>query len=134
MFGIPRTVIDRLKETYPKGARVELIKMQDPYRNLAPGEQGTVTGVDDIGTIHVNWDCGSCLGIAYGEDTCKSLVPDFTKRVRDGILAVRDTGLTNMFDSKAVQKIASDLGYFETVIFIEDHRKEYARFIMEGRV
>ena len=134
MFGIPDAVIKSLKEAYPIGARVELIKMQDPYRNLAPGEQGTVTGVDDVGTIHVNWDCGSCLGIAYGEDTCKSLVPDFTKRVRDGILAVRDTGLTNMFDSKAVQKIASDLGYFETVIFIEDHRKEYTRFIMEGRV
>lgn len=133
-FGIPDEAIAKLKEAYPKGARVELITMKDPYRKLASGEQGTVTGVDDIGTIHVNWDCGSSLGIAYGEDTCRSLVPDFTKKVRDGILAVRDTGLTNMFDSKAVQKIASDLGYFETVIFIEEHKKEYSRFIMEGRV
>ena len=134
MFGIPATVINSLKEAYPAGARVELIDMQDPYGNLTSGELGTVSGVDDIGTIHVDWDNGSSLGVAYGEDSCKSLVPDFTKKVRDGILAVRDTGLTNMFDSKAVQKIASDLGYFETVIFIEEHKKEYSRFIMEGHV
>jgi len=25
------------------------------------------------GTIHVRWDCGSGLGIAYGEDSCRKL-------------------------------------------------------------
>ena len=48
--------------------------MQDEYTKLTAGEKGTVIGVDDIGTIHVNWDCGSCLGIAYGEDLCKKVV------------------------------------------------------------
>lgn len=134
MFGIPDTVIANLKEKYPEGARVELISMEDPYRDLPPGEQGTVTGVDDIGTIHVKWDCGSCLGIAYGEDQAKSLVPDFTKKVRDGILAVRKTGKTNMFDAAAVQRIAYEMELFETVTFIEDHPKEYGRFILEGHV
>ena len=32
--------------------------------------------VDDIGTIHVDWDCGSGLGIAYGEDVCKKVVEE----------------------------------------------------------
>ena len=73
MFGIPDAVIKRLKEEYPAGTRVELIEMQDEDRKLSPGELGTVIGVDDIGTIHVNWDCGSSLGIAYGEDHCKKL-------------------------------------------------------------
>ena len=29
--------------------------------------------MDDAGTIHVRWDCGSGLGIAYGEDSCRKL-------------------------------------------------------------
>lgn len=74
MFGISRDTVERIRREYPVGTRVELISMQDEYTKLAAGEKGTVIGVDDIGTIHVNWDCGSCLGIAYGEDLCKKVV------------------------------------------------------------
>lgn len=73
-FGVKQSIIERLRKEYPKGTRVELIKMNDPYGNLEKGEQGTVVGVDDIGTIHVNWDCGSSLGIVYGEDCCKKII------------------------------------------------------------
>lgn len=73
MFGISSTVIERLKREYPAGTRVELVSMNDAYCRLKSGEQGTVIGVDDIGTIHVSWDCGSSLGIAYGEDECRKL-------------------------------------------------------------
>ena len=38
---------------------------------LPIGSEGTVTGVDDIGTIHVKWDCGSSLGVVYPEDKCE---------------------------------------------------------------
>lgn len=58
---------------YPSGCRVELVSMDDPYTKLEPGDQGTVKFVDDIGTIFVNWDCGSGLGIAYGEDVCRKV-------------------------------------------------------------
>ena len=34
---------------------------------------GSTVRVDDAGTIHVRWDCGSGLGIAYGEDSCRKL-------------------------------------------------------------
>ena len=74
MFGISRDTVERIRREYPVGTRVELISMQDEYTKLAAGGKGTVIGVDDIGTIHVNWDCGSCLGIAYGEDLCKKVV------------------------------------------------------------
>ena len=50
-----------------------MVRMEDEYSRLKPGDKGTVTGVDDIGTIHVNWDCGSGLGIAYGEDSCRKI-------------------------------------------------------------
>lgn len=55
-----------------------------------------------------------------------------TEKVRDQILAIRDTGLTNMFDVNAVQKLAYDRGFYELVIWLEDHRKEYVRFVMYG--
>ena len=73
MFRAPKHVVERLKAEYPAGTRVELVRMEDEYSRLKPGDRGTVTGVDDIGTIHVFWDCGSGLGIAYGEDQCRKV-------------------------------------------------------------
>ena len=58
---------------YPVGTRVELIEMDDPYSKLKAGEQGTVSFVDAIGTIHVNWDCGSSLGLIPGVDEFKKI-------------------------------------------------------------
>lgn len=60
-----------IREQYPVGSRVRLVRMHDPYmRKLAEGALGTVQYVDDIGTIHVDWDCGSSLGVVLGEDSC----------------------------------------------------------------
>ena len=52
-----------LREQYPSGCRVKLVQMDDPYRDLKAGVMGTVMHVDDIGTIHVAWGCGSTLGV-----------------------------------------------------------------------
>ena len=54
-------------------------------------------------------------------------------KVREQILAVRDTGLTNMFDINTVQRIAFDAGYYELVNYLEEHRKEYVNFILTGK-
>lgn len=59
-----------LRSRYPGGSRVKLVCMNDPYRNLKAGSMGTVSHVDDIGTIHIAWDCGSTLGVVYGVDSC----------------------------------------------------------------
>lgn len=53
---ISDTMLQKLKHDYPEGTRVRLIRMDDPYSRLEPGEEGNVIGVDDIGTIHVKWD------------------------------------------------------------------------------
>lgn len=52
--------------------------------------------------------------------------------IRNQILAIRDTGLTNMFDVHMVQRLAFERNYFELVIFLEEHRKEYVQFILYG--
>lgn len=71
MFFPNRNIVERIKKEYPAGTRVELIEMNDPYRPMPEGLQGTVTCVDDTGTIHVYWDNGSSLGVVYGEDRCR---------------------------------------------------------------
>ncbi|NCB53250.1 MAG: DUF5049 domain-containing protein [Clostridia bacterium] len=55
-----------------------------------------------------------------------------TDKVKEQILAIRDTGLTNMFDIHAVQKIAYDMEFYELVNFIEESRSAYVRFILTG--
>ena len=65
--------VARLRKEYPKGTRVELVYMDDPYTKLKCGDQGTVSCVDDIGTIFVSWDNGSGLGVAYGVDVIKRI-------------------------------------------------------------
>lgn len=52
--------------------------------------------------------------------------------IRNQILDIRDTGLTNMFDVHMVQRLAFDRNYFELVNFLEEHRKEYVQFILYG--
>lgn len=74
MFNIRKETVERLRKEYPVGCRVELTRMNDPYRtDLVPGCRGTVIGVDDAGSIHVNWDIHSSLAVIYGEDACKRL-------------------------------------------------------------
>lgn len=69
---ISKAVIDRLRKEYPAGTRVELIEMDD--KQAPPiGTEGTVTGVDDIGSIMVSWDNGSGLNLVYGEDQFRKI-------------------------------------------------------------
>lgn len=68
-----KTTVERMRARFPKGTRVELIKMDDPYTRLRPGDLGTVDFVDDTGTIFCTWDSGSSLGVVYGEDRVRKL-------------------------------------------------------------
>jgi len=56
-----------------------------------------------------------------------------SETVKKQILAIRDTGLTNMFDVRTVQRIANDRGFYELVVYLEEHRREYAHFILTGK-
>ena len=46
--------------------------------------------------------------------------------------SIRQTGLTNMFDISMVQHLANEMKFYELVIFLEEHRPEYVRFILTG--
>ena len=67
-----RATVEGVRKNYPAGTRVQLLSMDDPQ---APpvGTKGTVVGVDDTGSIMVNWDNGSGLNVIYGVDVVRKI-------------------------------------------------------------
>lgn len=67
-----RDEVNRLREMYPKGTRVELLEMNDPQ---APpiGTKGTVRYVDDAAGICISWDNGSSLSAIHGVDRIRKI-------------------------------------------------------------
>ncbi len=67
-----KETVEELRLRYPIGSRVELVKMDDPQ---APpiGTCGTVRGVDDTGSILVNWDNGGGLNVLFGVDVVRKI-------------------------------------------------------------
>ena len=70
MRGMTPEILASLRERFPQGARVELLRMDDLQ---APpiGTKGTVRGVDDSGSIMVVWDTGGSLHVLFGVDECR---------------------------------------------------------------
>lgn len=65
-------IVENIRSEYPAGTRIRLVKMDDPQ---APpvGTKGTVIGVDDAGSLIMEWDNGSGLNVIYGEDVVEKL-------------------------------------------------------------
>ncbi len=75
-FERQRRMAESTKKMYPPGTRIELISMNDPYAPILPGTRGTVVAVDDMGTLHPNWDDGRTLGVVPGEDVFRRLTQE----------------------------------------------------------
>lgn len=59
--------IRKIKEKYKSGMRIQL-EFMDDKQSPPKGTKGTISYVDDIGTIFVKWDNGCCLGLIVGTD------------------------------------------------------------------
>ena len=70
-------ILASLRERFPQGARVELLRMDDAQ---APpiGTKGTVRGVDDSGSIMVAWDSGGSLNVLFCVDECRIIEKEDT--------------------------------------------------------
>lgn len=66
---VDRDFVCRTKENYPAGTRIVLDFMGDDPHPIAPGTKGTVRCVDDMGTVHCDFDNGRRLGLIPGEDS-----------------------------------------------------------------
>ena len=73
-----RKMVKFIKEQYPKGTRIRLNSMEDPYAPIAPGTEGEVDFVDDLGSLHMKWSNGRSLALIPGEDSFSVLPPKLT--------------------------------------------------------
>lgn len=64
----------KILQKYPKGTKIRLRNMEDPYP-VPEGTLGIVEHVDDAGTIHMRWENGSSLGLVVGEDDFEIVSP-----------------------------------------------------------
>jgi hypothetical protein len=59
---------------------------------------------------------------------------EVSQAVYDGLEAVRDTGLTNMLDYRTVMRLAGNLGYDDTVEWMQNHQEQYIKGFIRGFV
>ncbi|MFU2163791.1 DUF4314 domain-containing protein [Streptococcus pluranimalium] len=74
-------IFNNLKTIYPVGTKVRLVKLDDPHP-VPKGTLGTVIGVDDIGSLLVKWENGSCLNVLYGIDQVVIVEPQKVAFIR----------------------------------------------------
>lgn len=68
-----RNRAEYLKKAYPSGTHIVLNSMGNDPRPVESGTRGTVAVVDDIGTVHCDFDNGRRLGLIEGEDDFRTL-------------------------------------------------------------
>lgn len=56
------------------------------------------------------------------------------EKIKEQILFIRSTGLTNMLDVTMVQRLADEFGFYELVVFLEENKADYTHFILYGEV
>ena len=54
------------------------------------------------------------------------------ENIRMQILAIRESGVTNMFDIPRVTQEAYSRDFHELVNYLNEHKAEYCRFILTG--
>ena len=54
------------------------------------------------------------------------------EKIKEQILVIRDSGVTNMFDVSRVQREAFNNGFYELIMYIENKKADYVHFILYG--
>ena len=68
-----RDYVNRIREQYPPGTRVEVVSLCNEEEHLKPGMKGTVVGVDDQPALLMDWDNGGSLSLLIGKDHFRML-------------------------------------------------------------
>ena len=82
----------RYKEAYPPGTRILLLSMGNDPNPVESGTRGTVRAVDDIGTLHCDFDNGRSLGVVPGEDSFRKLTAEELAEEQDMDMTEDDNG------------------------------------------
>ncbi|CRK56936.1 hypothetical protein [Alloactinosynnema sp. L-07] len=96
---------------FQKKDRVELVNTTDAHTDLKPGDQGTVTFVDDMGTVHIRWDNGSSLGMSTQDGDviaridAAAVAGDGTSSLRINPHSVEGAAILDLYDQlKALEQ------------------------------
>lgn len=60
--------VEYIKQKYIVGTKVKLIKMYDLLSTIPIGTEGVIDRIDEQGTLQINWNNGSTLGLVIGTD------------------------------------------------------------------
>ncbi len=105
-----REEVKAIREKYPEGTKVRLIRMDD-VQAPPEGTIGTVTYVDDAGTIHMKWENGSSLGLIEEEDRFEKIGEIYEVRYISGnSLKYKITRVEASSDEEAVEKVFREEG------------------------
>ena len=83
---------ERYKREYPAGTRITVLQMGDDPRPVENGTRGTVRVVDDMGTVHCDFDNGRRLGLIPGEDSFRKLTDAELAEEQDADISEEETG------------------------------------------
>lgn len=120
---IDEELVQRIKEQYPIGSRIVLDYMGDDPRPIEPGTKGTVRIVDDMGTVHCDFDNGRRLGLVPGEDTFHLEEVQHLEKEQNIKVVLCEPGkkarvTTIMNNLESLQKMVG--GYIEAIYPFED--------------
>lgn len=68
-----------------------LLGMGDDPRPIESGTRGTVRFVDDMATVHCDFDSGRSLGLAYGEDRYRKLTEQELAEEENNAICVEES-------------------------------------------
>jgi hypothetical protein len=104
--------------------------MEDSFTELKAGDRATVVGVDGYGDILCNWDKVSSLKLIPSADRFRKLTK--VEIITEEVLAIRQTGLVNMFSVREVFDIAMEMGFMELADFMLMNTPAYSNLIVTG--
>ena len=127
-FEAERRFAQRMKDNYPPGTRIMLLQMGDDPRPIEPNTRGTVAVVDDMGTLHCNFDNGRQLGIVPGEDSFRRLTDQELAEEKDS----QKRQLTEMSEDELYKRNIFRFDSFDDFFdFIYDENTDKADIINE---
>ena len=60
--------LNYIKGLYPVGSKIKIISMGEDINPIESGTVGVIKAIDDIGTLHCEFENGRSLGVIVGED------------------------------------------------------------------
>ena len=67
---------------------------------------------------------------AIRSDALHKLTSDLTRRFHT--IGIEDLNVRGMVRNRHLARSIADMGFFELVVYLESHRREYAHFILTG--